>query len=77
MKISDLYHVYAVYAVSDAILHQFRNMLIYEHISEFSLKSVNQTAYSGDTKSSKAASAALLLGQFWSGYRSFDVMVIR
>ena len=52
-------------------------MLIYEHIFEFSLKSVNHTAYSGDTKSSKAASAALLLGQFWSGYRSFDVMVIR
>ena len=77
MKISDLYHVYAVYDASDVILHQFRNTLIYEHIYEFSLKSVNQTAYSGDTKSSKAASAALLLGQFWSGYRSFDVMVSR
>ena len=55
VKISDLYHVYAVYDASDAILHQFRNMLIYEHIFEFSLKSVNQTAYLGDTKSSKAA----------------------
>ena len=32
MKISDLYHVYAVYAVSDAVLYQFRNMLIYEHV---------------------------------------------
>ena len=32
MKISDLYHVYAVYDASDVILHQFRNMLINEYM---------------------------------------------